>query len=251
MNFSASAKALIAAAVVTPLVLSGCSSDSGDSEDTSTAAATTSASSQAASASAAPSTSAAPAPANTASASPAAPPQAAAASAQQSAPPAAVQAQGQQGAQGGQNQDQQNQGQQGQPLPAQGDNSGLPIATVDPIPSGQPANAQDSEAIRTLVTGFNNETTMRRKMEYLPEHTCSRVIQENGGPEAFDFSAIPDVDLNQMPGGEQYDSSVAEVRDIVVDGDQASATVVANTNNGPSEATQRFSRENGSWTFCN
>lgn len=241
VNLSASTKALIVATVATPLILSGCSKDSGESTDGS-GAATTSASAPAAPTSGAPTSAPQPAPANTASATPAAPQQAPySAPAPQAAPPVGVQAQGEQN----------KEGQQGQPLPPQGDNSGLPIATVDPIPGGQPANGQDSEAIRTLVTGFNNEKSMRRKMEYLPAHTCSRVIQENGGPEAFDFSAIPDVNLDEMPGGEQYDSTVTEVRDIVVDGDQASATVVATTNNSPSEATQRFSRENGQWTFCN
>ncbi|WPF65397.1 MULTISPECIES: hypothetical protein [unclassified Corynebacterium] len=242
VNFSASTKVLIAALVATPLVLSGCSKDSEDSTETSAAA-----SSVAASGTAAPSQapSGEPAPASTAPATQA-PDQIT--PVPQTAPPAGVQAQN--NAQG----EQQNQAQpapEQAPQPAPAGDNGLPIATVAPIPGGQPANGQDAEAIRTLVTGFNNETSMRRKMEYLPQHTCSRVIQENGGPEAFDFSAIPDVNLNDMPGGEQYDSSVTEVRDIMVDGDQASATVVATSNGAPSEATQRFTRENGAWTFCN
>ncbi|KQB85264.1 hypothetical protein [Corynebacterium oculi] len=239
VNLSASTKVLIAALVAAPLVLSGCSKDSEDSTEASASATSSVAASGTAAPSQAPSSQA---PANTASASPAAPEQQLT-PVPQTAPPAGTQAaQERNGAQG----DQQN---QAQPAPA--DDNGLPIATVAPIPGGQPANDQDAEAIRTLVTGFNNETSMRRKMEYLPQHTCSRVIQENGGPEVFDFSAIPDVNLNDMPGGEQYDSSVTEVRDIVVDSDQASATVVATSNNGPSEATQRFTRENGAWTFCN
>ncbi|MBC3185260.1 hypothetical protein H7347_01490 [Corynebacterium sp. zg-331] len=233
VNFSASVKALIAAAVAAPLVLSGCGKEAEEATEASSAATSTTAP-------ASQTTTAPPAPANTASAVPAAPPQpsAPAAPSPKPAPPA--------GAQAEQNNT--------QPAPGQSapqDNNDLPITTVAPIPGGQPASGQDAEAIRALVTGFNDETSMRRKMEYLPQHTCSRVIQENGGPEAFDFSAIPDVNLAEMPGGEQYNSSVTEVRDIVVDGDQASATVVATSNNGPSEATQRFSRENGAWTFCN
>ena len=123
----------------------------------------------------------------------------------------------------------------------------IAVTELQPV-QGQPASDADAAAITSLVTNINNETTLRGYIAYVPNHTCSRVIEANGGQAALDFSVIPDAPLSTIP--EAADSHVDGVSDIVINGNTASATVTATSNGQTTTGTQRFLNEGGNWLFC-
>ena len=117
-----------------------------------------------------------------------------------------------------------------------------------PVQGGQAASPEDAAAIESLIRGSLEPTTVRSMLQYVPQNTCNRVIEAAGGAAALDFSQIPDVPLNQIPGANT--GTVDSISDIVVDGDAASAWVVASGNGQTDSAPQRFLREDGRWKFC-
>lgn len=113
---------------------------------------------------------------------------------------------------------------------------------------GQVANPEDAAAIESLIRGSLAPTTVRAMLQYVPQNTCNRVIDAAGGPAAMDFSTIPDLPLNQIPGASA--GTIDSISDITVQGDTASAWVVASANGKTDSGTQRFLREDGRWKFC-
>lgn len=120
--------------------------------------------------------------------------------------------------------------------------------SLAPVEGGGAASPEDAAAIESLVRGSLQQTTLRSMLEYVPRNTCSRVIEANGGAAALDFSTIPDVPLNQIPGADP--GTVDSITDIQVDGNSASAWVVASANGQTDSGTQRFLNEGGQWKFC-
>lgn len=136
---------------------------------------------------------------------------------------------------------------------------------VEPI-QGQAASQEDIDGINGLVRGMYDQQTMRSFVKYLPDHTCEAVRNDpNSGLSELDYNQIPDVPMNQlkdmmaaagqdtsqMDGFDWSKTGVESINDVVVNGDDASATVNVNTSQGTDSSTMRFKRENGNWTFCN
>lgn len=113
---------------------------------------------------------------------------------------------------------------------------------------GTAANPEDVAAIESLIRGPLEATTLRSMLEYVPVNTCNRVIEAAGGAAAMDFSTIPDMPLSQIPGASA--GTVDSISDITVQGDTASAWVVASADGQTDSGTQRFLREDGRWKFC-
>ena len=67
--------------------------------------------------------------------------------------------------------------------------------------------------------------------------------QGGGNPEVEKFAG----QLESIPQSTKLQS----VNDVVVNGDDASATVSVSNSEGTETSTVRFRRENGNWTFCN
>ena len=65
-----------------------------------------------------------------------------------------------------------------------------------------------------------------------------------------DMMAAAGQDTSQMDGFDWSKTGVESINDVVVNGDDASATVNVNTSQGMDSSTMRFKRENGNWTFC-
>lgn len=124
----------------------------------------------------------------------------------------------------------------------------LPVAEHAPV-EGEPANPEDAAAIDQLVRGIDSNTTLRAYMAYIPNNTCQRVLDENGG--AIDLAQIPDLPLDQYAEFQQAKPAVNEITDIRTNGDTASAQVTATSDGETSTDTMRFQREGGRWTFCN
>lgn len=128
------------------------------------------------------------------------------------------------------------------------ENGDIEVAEPAPVDGAQPANEGDSQAITGLVKGLYEQETMHSFLRYIPDHTCQRVMDQNGGGE-FSLDGVPDMPMNQMAGWSE--THVSDISDIKVNGDQASAVVTVQTAEGPDTATQRYQREGGQWTFCN
>ncbi|MDO4928368.1 MAG: hypothetical protein Q3976_04820 [Corynebacterium sp.] len=109
---------------------------------------------------------------------------------------------------------------------------------------------QDALAIRALVMGLNNTETLREYMEYIPLHTCSRVVNNAGGWESFDFNSV-DPDLQAQLEASVENTRVDDVTNIVVNGTTATGDVTSTTaGTGTTSETMTFEYENNSWTFC-
>ena len=138
------------------------------------------------------------------------------------------------------------------PLPENVTPPALPTTTHQPVEGGQPASPEDAKSIEGVVRGITAETTLRSYMGYIPQHTCKKVLDENGGEKSLDLGQIPDVPLDSYPAFKKAKPTIDSVTDIKVSGDTASAQVTASTESeGQTVATQRFAKENGKWVFCN
>ena len=138
------------------------------------------------------------------------------------------------------------------PLPENVAPPALPTTTHQPVEGGQPASPEDAKSIEGVVRGITAETTLRSYMGYIPQHTCKKVLDENGGEKSLDLGQIPDVPLDSYPDFKKAKPTIDSVTDIKVAGETASAQVTASTEaDGQTVATQRFAKENGKWVFCN
>ncbi|ALC06288.1 hypothetical protein CDES_09500 [Corynebacterium deserti GIMN1.010] len=122
----------------------------------------------------------------------------------------------------------------------------ITVAEAAPVENGQAASPEDAAAIESLIRGSAEATTLRSSFGYMINNTCSRVLEASGANATpIDLNSIPDVPL----GGDGT-GTVDSVSDIAVQGDTASAWVVATAGGTTDSATQRFQREGGQWKFC-
>ncbi|UJL57954.1 hypothetical protein [Corynebacterium diphtheriae] len=138
----------------------------------------------------------------------------------------------------------------GHPAPGPIDNPEISFIPQAPVADGAPASAEDQQAIEGLVRGIMNATTVRQFMGYIPQNTCARYLEANGGLAAMNIDQIPDVPLADFPQYALARPTIDSVTDIQVNGDSASATVTSTADGQTNSAVQRFARENGRWTFC-
>ncbi|CAB1017964.1 hypothetical protein FRC0522_01493 [Corynebacterium diphtheriae] len=138
----------------------------------------------------------------------------------------------------------------GQPAPGPIDNPEISFIPQAPVADGAPASAEDQQAIEGLVRGMMNATTVRQFMGYIPQNTCARYLEANGGLAAMNIDQIPDVPLADFPQYAHARPTIDSVTDVQVNGDSASATVTSTADGQTNSAVQRFARENGRWTFC-
>ncbi|QAU52071.1 hypothetical protein [Corynebacterium pelargi] len=124
------------------------------------------------------------------------------------------------------------------------------FAQFEPVEGGQPASEEDRAAIEALVRGQDEQVGFRDYLSYVPNHTCSRV-KDQSDPEAYDLSQLPNTPIKDDPQFAAGNPHTESVSDVMVNGDEASATVVAVSKGEQSKRTMRFHREGGEWTFCN
>ena len=145
---------------------------------------------------------------------------------------------------------------------------------IKPIEGGQNANDADKQAIEQLVRGQHEIDNVKEYFNYMPQHACQAVRDEQS--EEFSqyqqyVDSLPNQSfgeyantMRQQGGGngeiEKFASQLESipqstklqsVNDVVVNGDDASATVSVSNSEGTETSTVRFRRENGNWTFCN
>ena len=145
---------------------------------------------------------------------------------------------------------------------------------IKPIEGGQDANDGDKQAIEQLVRGQHEIDNVKEYFNYMPQHACQAVrdeqSQEFGQYQQY-VDSLPNQSfaeyantMRQQGGGNpevekfagQLESipqstKLQSVNDVVVNGDDASATVSVSNSEGTETSTVRFRRENGNWTFCN
>lgn len=145
---------------------------------------------------------------------------------------------------------------------------------IKPIEGGQDANDDDKQAIEQLVRGQYEIDNVKEYFNYMPQHACQAVRDEQSQEFAQYqryVDSLPNESfaeyantMRQQGGGnaevEKFASQLESipqstklqsVNDIVVNGDDASATVSVSNSEGTETSTVRFRRENGNWTFCN
>lgn len=145
---------------------------------------------------------------------------------------------------------------------------------IKPIEGGQDANDGDKQAIEQLVRGQHEIDNVKEYFNYMPQHAC-QAVREGQSQEFSQYQQYVDSlpnqsfaeyanTMRQQGGGNgevekfanQLESipqstKLQSVNDIVVNGDDASATVSVSNSEGNETSTVRFRRENGNWTFCN
>ena len=145
---------------------------------------------------------------------------------------------------------------------------------IKPIEGGQDANDADKQAIEQLVRGQHEIDNVKEYFNYMPQHAC-QAVREGQAKEFSQYQQYVDSlpnqsfaeyanTMRQQGGGnpevEKFASQLESipqstklqsVNDVVVNGDDASATVSVSNSEGTETSTVRFRRENGNWTFCN
>lgn len=144
---------------------------------------------------------------------------------------------------------------------------------IKPIENGKEANDGDKKAIEQLVRGQHEIDNVKEYFGYMPAHACAAVREG----ESADFQqylnyvdSLPNqsfaeyansmrqqgrdnTQINQFANQLEAiptSTKVESVNDVVVNGDDASATVSVSNSEGIDTSTVRFRRENGNWTFC-
>lgn len=130
--------------------------------------------------------------------------------------------------------------------------AGNPLAAeeLQPVQGGQPADEATRGAISKLVNGWYEVGDMRSYMRYIPEHTCTQVLEQNPDVHNVDYSVFPQIPMNQVSDNWNA-AGVQSIDDLAVNGDTASATVTVNTGEGVDTSVMRFKNESGNWLFCN
>lgn len=122
----------------------------------------------------------------------------------------------------------------------------ITFAEAAPVENGQTASPEDTAAIEALVRGYTDTNTLRSSLAYTINNTCTRVLEASGADATqLDLNTIPDIPL----GGEGT-GTVDSITNVVVNGQEASAWVVATAGGTTDSATQRFFNEGGQWKFC-
>lgn len=145
---------------------------------------------------------------------------------------------------------------------------------IKPIEGGHEASDGDKQAIEQLVRGQHEIDNVKDYFGYMPAHACKAVREGESG----DFQqylnyvdSLPNQSFaeyaNSMRQQSQGNAKINEfanqleaiptstklesINDVVVNGDDASATVSVSNPEGTDTSTVRFRREDGNWTFCN
>ena len=119
-----------------------------------------------------------------------------------------------------------------------------------PLEGGQQADQATIDALMAVSQGLYATTTLREFSEYVPAHTCQRVLDaQEEDLRTYDYNSIPDIPLDSL-GVNWSQTNVESLNDVRVDGDVASATVVVASGGGQETSTMRFEREGGEWKFC-
>ena len=145
---------------------------------------------------------------------------------------------------------------------------------IKPIEGGHEASDGDKQAIEQLVRGQHEIDNVKDYFGYMPAHACKAVREGESG----DFQqylnyvdSLPNQSFaeyaNSMRQQSQGNAKINEfadqleaiptstklesINDVVVNGDDASATVSVSNSDGTDTSTVRFRREDGNWTFCN
>lgn len=132
------------------------------------------------------------------------------------------------------------------------------VRTQAPVRAAAPADDADVAAIRDLVGGAYEQTTLRGWVSYVPNHSCQALLDDvnaqvqaqYGTTDALDFSVIPETPLTEVPQYTQAQPTLQSVDNVAVDGAQASADVTVNSGGQTDTSTMRFLQEGDRWTFC-
>lgn len=141
------------------------------------------------------------------------------------------------------------------------ENGTLPTAEVKPVDGGQPASQEDINAMTETMNRIYNPKDIVSWSRVIMDNSCKAVVDkthqelaaqgtsleqtENEMRQAVDAARLAGQPIPPVP------STQANLSDVRVNGDTASATVTVNTNGQTESGVQRFARENGQWKVCN
>ncbi|MCZ9293281.1 hypothetical protein [Corynebacterium meitnerae] len=141
------------------------------------------------------------------------------------------------------------------------ENGTLPTAEVKPVDGGQPASQEDINAMTETMNRIYNPKDIVSWSRVIMDNSCKAVVDkthqelaaqgtsleqtENEMRQAVEAARLAGQPIPPVP------STQANLSDVRVNGDTASATVTVNTNGQTESGVQRFARENGQWKVCN
>ena len=137
----------------------------------------------------------------------------------------------------------------------------LPTVEAKPVEGGQQASESDVKGMTETMNKIYNPKDLVSWSRVIMENSCQKVVdqtnQELAGrgtsleqteremQQAVDAARAAGRPLPPVP------QTQAELSDVRVDGDSASATVTVNTNGQTESGVQRFQREGDQWKVCN
>ena len=137
----------------------------------------------------------------------------------------------------------------------------LPTVEAKPVEGGQQASESDVKGMTDTMNKIYNPKDLVSWSRVIMENSCQKVVdqtnQELAGrgtsleqteremQQAVDAARAAGRPLPPVP------QTQAELSDVRVDGDSASATVTVNTNGQTESGVQRFQREGDQWKVCN
>lgn len=120
---------------------------------------------------------------------------------------------------------------------------------VEPITDGKDAKRKDTNEVKDMLNDIYKQPTVLSLGEAMKNNACSRLIEAQGGIEAFDTEGAEDMSFADM-GIDVSKNEVLAVDNMKIKDNRATADVTARTQMGESTSTVAFEKEDGRWKVC-
>ena len=137
----------------------------------------------------------------------------------------------------------------------------LPTADVKPVEGGQDASEADIKAMTETMNRIYNPKDLVSWSRVIMDNSCQKVVDQTNQELASRGTSLEQTEREMQQAVDAANaagrplppipSTQANLTDVKVNGDTASATVTVNTGGQNESGVQRFAKENGQWKVCN
>lgn len=141
------------------------------------------------------------------------------------------------------------------------EDSPIPTVEAKPVEGGQAASDADIKAMSDTMNRIYNPGDLVSWSRVIMDNSCKKVVDQTNQELASRGTSLEQTEKEMqqaidaakaagrpLPPVPQTEAQLSDVR---VKGDTASATVTVNTNGQTESGVQRFQREGGQWKVCN
>lgn len=137
----------------------------------------------------------------------------------------------------------------------------LPTAEVKPVEGGQAASEADIKAMTDTMNKIYNPKDLVSWSRVIMDNSCKKVVDQTNQKLASEGTSLDQTEREMQQAIDAAKAAgrpippvpqtQAQLSDVRVNGDTASANVTVNSNGQTESGVQRFQREGNQWKVCN